>query len=257
MQKILWLLGCLLLLLATFGLPGATMADEPNQAGLVVDFGDGRVETRCISFDEDEITGADLLLTYSGFDMVIDASSGMGITVCQLEGEGCAYPSEHCFCQCMGGGACAYWNYFYREPGSSEWTYSALGAVLRKVRHGSVEAWVWGNGTTPPSFEGSFASICAAPTAEPTATTEPTTSVETTVSPEPPTAAPTDRATQSPATKTPEPTGTALPAATAIPPTPTETPEPDPAGKLASYWPFGLMLLGLVAIGLFARRRGA
>ena len=256
MQKILWLLGCLLLLLATFGLPGATMADEPNQAGLVVDFGDGRVETRCISFDEDEITGADLLLTYSGFEMVIDASSGMGITVCQLEGEGCAYPSEHCFCQCMGGGACAYWNYFYREPGSSEWTYSALGAVLRKVRHGSVEAWVWGNGTTPPSFEGSFASICAAPTAEPTATTEPTTSVETTVSPEPPTAAPTDRATQSPATKTPEPTGTALPAATAIPPTPTETPEPDPAGKLASYWPFGLMLLGLVAIGLFARRRG-
>ena len=256
MQKILWLLGCLLLLLATFGLPGATMADEPNQAGLVVDFGDGRVETRCISFDEDEITGADLLLTYSGFDMVIDASSGMGITVCQLEGEGCAYPSEHCFCQCMGGGACAYWNYFYREPGSSEWTYSALGAVLRKVRHGSVEAWVWGNGTTPPSFEGSFASICAAPTAEPTATTEPTTSVETTVSPEPPTAAPTDRATQSPATNTPEPTGTALPAATTIPPTPTETPEPDAAGTLASYWPFGLMLLGLVAIGLFARRRG-
>ena len=108
------------------------MADEPNQAGLLIDFGDGRVETRCIAFDEEEITGADLLLTYSGLDMVIDASSGMGITVCQLEGEGCAYPSEHCFCQCMGGGACAYWNYFYREPGSSEWTYSALGAVLRR-----------------------------------------------------------------------------------------------------------------------------
>ena len=251
MQRTLWLLGCLLFLVATFGLSGTTMADEPNQAGLIIDFGDGRVETRCIAFDEEEITGADLLLTYSGLDMVIDASSGMGITVCQLEGEGCAYPSEHCFCQCMGGGACAYWNYFYREPGSSEWTYSALGAVLRKVRHGSVEAWVWGNGTTPPSFEGSFASICATPTKEPAATMTPAASAE------PPTAAPTAKTTESPATETPEPTVTAPPAATTIPATPTQTPEPDAAGTLASYWPFGLMVLGLVAIGLFARRRGA
>ena len=268
MGRILWWLGCLLALLATLGLPGATMADEPNQAGLIIEFGDGHVETRCIPFDEEEITGADLLLTYSGLDMVIDASSGMGITVCQLEGEGCAYPSEHCFCQCMGGGACAYWNYFYREPGSSEWNYSALGAVLRKVRHGSVEAWVWGNGTTPPSFEGSFASICAAPTADPAASTEPTASTEPVptepaatvapaASPEPPTAAPTAKTTESPATKTPEPTGTAPPAATTIPATPIQTPEPDATGTLASYWPFGLMLLGLVAIGLVARRRGA
>ena len=262
MRRILFL-GCLLFLLATLGLPGATMADEPNQAALIVEFGDGRVETRCIPFNKEEITGADLLLTYSGFDMVIDASSGMGITVCQLEGEGCAYPSQHCFCQCMGGGECAYWNYFYREPGSSEWTYSALGAVLRKVRHGSVEAWVWGDGTTPPSFEGSFASICVAPTAElagsaePGASTEPAATVTPTASPEPPTAAPTTKATLSPATKTPEPTGTALPAATTVPSTPTRTPEPDAARTLTSYWPFGLMLLGLVAIGLFARRRGA
>ena len=251
MQRILWLVGCLLFLVATLGLPGATMADEPNQAGLIIEFGDGHVETRCIPFDEEEITGADLLLTYSGLDMVIDASSGMGITVCQLEGEGCAYPSEHCFCQCMGGGECAYWNYFYREPGSSEWTYSALGAVLRKVRHGSVEAWVWGNGTTPPSFEGSFASICAAPTEEPAATMTPA------ASPEPPTAAPTAKATESPATKAPEPTVTAPPAATTMPATPIQTPEPDTTGTLASYWPFGLMVLGLVAIGLMARRRGA
>ncbi len=184
----------------------------------------------------------------------------MGITVCQLEGEGCTYPSEACFCQCMGGGECAYWNYFYREPGSSEWTYSALGAVLRKVRHGSVEAWVWGDGTEPPSFDGSFASICAAPTAEPTATA----TVEPTVSPEPPTTTPKAAATLPPSTEPPEPTQTPPPtskpvqqASTIVQAAPTQTLEPAPAQTLASYWPFGLMVLGLVAIGLFVRfRRG-
>ena len=257
MRRILGCLACLLFLLAVLGLPGATFAGEPSQAGLAVQFGDGRVETRCVTFEEDEITGADLLLTYSGYDAIVDASSGMGITVCQLEGEGCAYPAKPCFCQCMGGGECAYWNYFYREPSSGEWTYSPLGAVLRKVRHGSVEAWVWGDGTTPPTFEGTFESICAGPTAEPTAAVEPSAAVEPTASLEPPTATPTAVATQPASTQSPEPTQIVPPTSTAIPPTPTQTPEPDATGALASYWPFGLMVLGLVAIGLFVRRRGA
>ena len=259
MQKILGCLGGFLVLLAAIGLPGVAAADEPSQAGLVVQFGDGRVETRCVTFEEKQITGADLLLTYSGFEAIVDASSGMGITVCQFEGEGCAYPSEPCFCQCMGGGECAYWNYFYREPGTSEWTYSALGAVLRKVQHGSVEAWVWGDGTTPPTFDGTFESICAAPTAEPTATVEPI------ASPEPPTATPTAMATQSPTKQTPEPTQTPPPTSTTVPPasttvlpTPTQMPEPAPTQTLAGYWPFGLMVLGLIATGLLVRfRRGA
>jgi len=245
LQRILRCLGCLLFLLAALDLPGATFADEPSQAGLVVQFGDGRVETRCVAFQEEEITGADLLLTHSGFDTIVDASSGMGITVCRLETEGCAYPSEACFCQCMGGGECAYWNYFYREPGSSEWSYSALGAVLRKVGHGSVEAWVWGNGTTPPTFEGTFESICAVPTVEPTTTSEP------------PTATPTAMATLPASTQPPEPTWTLPPTITTSPPTPTQTPVPSSTQTLASYWPFGLMVLGLVLIGLFVRLRRA
>jgi len=255
-QRILGYLGFFLFLLAALGLPGVTFAGEPNQAGLVIQYGDGRVETRCVAFQEEEITGADLLLTHSGFDTIVDASSGMGITVCRLETEGCAYPSEPCFCQCMGGGECAYWNYFYREPGSSEWTYSALGAVLRKVRHGSVEAWVWGNGTTPPAFEGTFESICAAPTAATTAA-RPTATVESTTSPEPPTATPTAIATLPASTQPPEPTPTPPPTVTTAPPTPTQTPAPGTTQTLASYWPFGLMVLGLVLIGLFVRLRRA
>jgi hypothetical protein len=226
-------------------LPGTAFADEPSQAGLVVQFDDGRVETRCVAFAEKEITGADLLLAYSGYDIIVDVSSGMGITVCQIEAQGCSYPAEHCFCQCMGGGDCAYWNYFYREPGSSEWTYSALGAVLRKVQHGSVEAWVWGDGTTPPAFDGSFESICAEPTAEPS------------VTPAPPTATPTVVLPLPAATQPPEPAPTSPPSVTPVPPVPTPTPVPSSAGTqaLLRTWPFGLMVLILVLIGLWVRSR--
>lgn len=240
--------GSLLFLLAAFALPGTAWADEPSQAGLVVQFGDGRVETLCVSFAEKEITGADLLLAYSGFDTIVDASSGMGITVCQIEAQGCPYPTQHCFCQCMGGGECAYWNYFYREPGSVEWTYSALGAVLRKVQHGSLEAWVWGDGTEPPAFDGSFESICAAPTAAPTA--EPTRTSE----PPPPT--PTATSAFENPTQPPEPTPTALPSVTPVPPSPTPAPASANTQSLLGYWPFGLMVLALLFIGLWVRSRG-
>ncbi|MFN2219664.1 MAG: hypothetical protein ACK2UA_13735 [Anaerolineae bacterium] len=238
-------LGSLFVLLVALSLPGTAFADEPSQAGLVVQFDDGRVETRCVAFAEKEITGADLLLAYSGYDIIVDVSSGMGITVCQIEAQGCSYPAEHCFCQCMGGGDCAYWNYFYREPGSSEWTYSALGAVLRKVQHGSVEAWVWGDGTTPPAFDGSFESICAEPTAEPS------------VTPAPPTATPTVVLPLPAATQPPEPAPTSPPSVTPVPPVPTPTPVPSSAGTqaLLRTWPFGLMVLILVLIGLWVRSR--
>lgn len=248
-------LGSLFVLLVALSLPGTAFADEPSQAGLVVQFDDGRVETRCVAFAEKEITGADLLLTYSGYDTIVDVSSGMGVTVCQIEAQGCSYPTEHCFCQCMGGGDCAYWNYFYREPGSSEWTYSALGAVLRKVQNGSLEAWVWGNGTTPPAFDGSFDSICAEPTAVPTAEPSPSTAPPTAL----PTATPTVVLTLPAATQPPEPAPTSSPSVTPLPPAPTPTPAPVPSSagtqSLLSYWPFGLMVLILILIGLWVRGR--
>ncbi len=242
MRRVLRRLGSLLFLLVALSLPGAAFADEPSQAGLVVQFAGDRVETRCISFEQ-EITGADLLLAYSGFDTVADVSSGLGISVCQIEAQGCLYPTEHCFCRCMGGGDCAYWNYFYLEPGGSEWTYSAIGAVLRKVQHGSVEAWVWGDGTTPPAFDGPFESICAAPTAEPTATAEPPTAVPTTIS------------TLPASTQPPEPTHTPPPTETPTIPAPIQTPAATTAQPLVSYWPFGLMVIGLALAALWVRSR--
>jgi hypothetical protein len=256
MQRKTWYLGLMLLLLATAGSSVHVLASEARQGqlgaqagpgarvGLVIQFGDGRIETRCVAFEGDEIGGADLL-AQSDLEAVVDASSGMGLTICQIAGEGCAYPAEHCFCQCMGGGECAYWNYFYLDPGESEWTYSALGAAMRKVRSGSVDAWVWGDGHTPPAAEVTFEEICV-PAALPT--TLPT---------EEPTAMPTASPTPATPSLSPTQSSTMLPTATAPQPSPSPAPAAGGGQNLASYWPFGLAVASLALIGavVWLRRR--
>jgi hypothetical protein len=244
-----------LLVLSVALMPVRALADEPSQAGIVIQFGDGNVETRCITFEGDEISG-DELLARSGLQVIVDASTGMGITVCQIEGVGCAYPGEHCFCQCMGGGECAYWTYFYRDPSEAEWTYSPLGAVLRKVRPGSVEGWVWGDGQTSPDEALTFEAICMLPTPTPALQAR---SEDPTVTPDRPTPVP-EAGTVTPTSPqlptdlpVPDPTPTAVPA-TAMP---SPTPAAGAEGSLASYWPFGLMVAGLLLAGVLVWRRQA
>jgi hypothetical protein len=253
-QQVIKLSGLCLLLLAAALLSAPAFADEPNRAGLVVQSGAGEVETRCVVFEGLEITGADLLSS-SGLYVIMDAASSMGITVCQIEEVGCAHPAEPCFCECMGGGECAYWNYFYRDPGGTGWVYSALGAALRKVRSGSVEAWVWGDGQTPPDEALSFDAICTPPALAPTATPQPPTPLPATATTVPPSPFP---ATSTSAPAVTEVTAAAetptLPAAdppTASPAPPSPTPAAPAATNqnLLSYWPFGLMVLGLALAG--------
>jgi hypothetical protein len=161
----------------------------------------------------------------------------MGITVCKIEGEGCAYPSEPCFCQCMGGSDCAYWNYFYRDPGQAEWTYSALGAVLRRVQPGSVEAWVWGDGHSPPAADLTFQAICVPPTLTSTPTSEAQTPVATRLSP------------QSTPLPSPSPAVALEPTVLVNASSPTPASTVDDVPSLSAYWPFGLMVLTLASVG--------
>ncbi len=233
-----WRAGFFLWLVAV-SLTSVAFADDPQRAGLVVQFDDERVETRCVTLGDGQINGSDLLRR-SGLDVIVDASSGMGITVCQIEEVGCSYPAEHCFCQCKGGGECAYWNYFYRDPGEAQWTYSALGAVLRKVKPGSIEAWVWGDGSTAPADDLAFEAICQLPTATPTQT------------PEPPTPAPTATTAMPAKTQASVRSPTVTPSSTLSPPTPalSPTPQAETRQSPASYWLFGLMALGLALVGV-------
>ncbi len=137
-----------------------------HRAGLVVAYGNGSVETLCVSFEEPEI-GGDELLDRSGV-MPVFSFDG---SVCAIRDQGC--PADDCFCACPFP-ACEYWSYFHLIDG--EWQYSDIGAYSYGIVDGAVEGWAWGpgdftNGAEPPLIP--FDEICPAiePTVSPTATT--------------------------------------------------------------------------------------
>lgn len=142
-----------------YWLPQIT-AQTTNRAALVVDYGNGQVQTHCVSFTEDQITGYDLLLR-SGLDVAVDVQ-GMGSLICGIGAVGC--PASNCLCQCSGGPSCTYWSY-WRQVGDS-WQFSQGGASMSVVTDGSVEGWTWGPGgvnqaIVPPDL--SFAEVCLPP----------------------------------------------------------------------------------------------
>jgi hypothetical protein len=137
---------------------GETAGQGMNRAGLMIEFPDGRTETRCIEFSEETITGAELLRR-SGLPVVFSGFGGLGSGVCRIDDVGCADPND-CFCQCRGA-SCAYWSYWTVRDG--EWRYQNVGASDRTVRDGDIDAWVWGNGRDAPD-DASFDALCAPPT---------------------------------------------------------------------------------------------
>ncbi|MCZ7575368.1 MAG: hypothetical protein M5U01_43005 [Ardenticatenaceae bacterium] len=139
-MKRLWLL---LALLAGFGLSAAVEAQTPaNRVGLVVRQGDGRVLTACVEFNEPTISGTEVLLR-AGLPATIDVQRGG--TICSINGEGCQFPAQNCFCQCETlGAACTYWAYHHLED--NHWVYSQIGASGYQVQPGTVEGWAWGKG---------------------------------------------------------------------------------------------------------------
>lgn len=147
-------------------LAGASQAG--SQAGLVVRFSDDRVETYCVSFEEAEITGRELM-ERAGMALEFE-EVGMGASVCRVEDVGCG--SGNCFCQCQGG-TCEYWSYWHLRDG--QWRYATSGASITQVAHGEVQGWSWGPGSVseaiaPPDV--TFEEVCAPEEAVPEVTVE-------------------------------------------------------------------------------------
>jgi hypothetical protein len=145
--------------LAAALLPVGAWAQEEQRAGLVVVYGDGRVEQQCVAFDEESISGYELLQA-AGLALSVEAGA-VGPTVCSISGEGCSYPQESCFCRCQSS-PCVYWSY-WRLGDEGAWRYQVLGAGNTRVRNGDVEGWSWAAGTTrtaeePPAV--SFVDVC-------------------------------------------------------------------------------------------------
>jgi hypothetical protein len=149
-------------LMVSLGLGVALVqAQDPNRVGLVVVDGD-RVVRRCLEFNEAELSGYEVL-ERSGLELKVNVASSVDVAICRIDGQGCNYPAEDCFCQCQGS-PCRFWLYWHLSDG--QWQLSEVSAANYKVSHGDVEGWVWGESTPdgggeapPPSR---FEEICVA-----------------------------------------------------------------------------------------------
>jgi hypothetical protein len=162
------------LLAGLAGLGDHAAAQGPDKVGLVVKFGNGNVFTDCIDYTGPGMTGEDVL-DESGLPLVKDFSFGLGAAICKINGDGCDYPQEHCFCECTGEPPCLYWAYYHQE--NDDWVYSGKGVSGHTVQAGDVEGWAWGDGEAgdsdvePPLI--SFEDLCSPPTPTATNTPEP------------------------------------------------------------------------------------
>jgi hypothetical protein len=151
-----------LILVATLAHTQARQSTS-NRAGLVVQFGDGRVETACVELGADgTATGLEVLLA-SGLDVQATDNQSNRAAVCKIEEDGCNRPGNTCFCQCnQSEETCNYWAYFHLENGN--WQYGGITPSSYTVQPGAVEGWAWGEGTlgrsgTEPPIR-TFEEIC-------------------------------------------------------------------------------------------------
>jgi hypothetical protein len=136
------LLRLLLTLLLALALAGAgstsSRAEQPNGAGLVIRYGDGRIVTAYVQFEEPTITGIELLQR-AGVPVTVAQFGGLGLAVCAISGEGC--PADDCFCRAKSQPTW-FWHYYGLAP-DGRWVLHPVGASNRIVRDGDVDGWSW------------------------------------------------------------------------------------------------------------------
>lgn len=132
------------LIIAGITLASPAMA-HAGRAGVVVRHGDGTQVDQCITFDEDYISGYELLRR-AGLSPVLDRNFIVGI-----DGEsGNAFDSA--------GASSFYWSY-WQLNGSGNWEYSRAGATYSKIHDGAIDGWQLGNSTLKLSVV-DFDTVC-------------------------------------------------------------------------------------------------
>jgi hypothetical protein len=137
-----------LVLMTALALGGcaAPEAGEAGRVALVLRGPGGTVQQACVRLRE-RISNGEQVLLDSGWQVSLDAGNPMGSIVCAIDGEGCRFPAEGCFCQCSQLGSCSYWSYF-TQGADGQWAYSPLGARAQPAVAGDVHAWIWVTGTS-------------------------------------------------------------------------------------------------------------
>ncbi len=157
------------------------VGEGPNKAAVAAKYGDGHVESVCVSFPEQNISGGELL-ERSGLELVMSPEGA----VCSIGGEGC--PSDNCFCLCERLQDCQYWA-FYQWQGD-RFVYSQFGVMVDTVivSNGTMHGWAWGSGdysTGAPPPEVTFDQVCTVADTSPTGTPTVTPTATATYTPQP------------------------------------------------------------------------
>ncbi len=134
--------------LAWFSVGGAARqaTGSANVAGIVVDYGDGRVSYALVPFTEETISGVELLRR-SELSLLSVEFGGMGEGICAIEDTGCDLSACRArLCQ-TGDPDSPFWQYV-RAGDDGEWQTAPLGASSSIVENGNVDGWFWTD-TTP------------------------------------------------------------------------------------------------------------
>lgn len=133
---------CLLLAVAL----RPVMAAPVNAAGVVIDYGDGRVTYAYVPFAEEKISAIDLLKR-SGVSLLTVSFGGLGDAVCTIDDTGCGMSDcRKRLCQ-TGDPNSPFWHYLKQaKPGT--WTFVATGPSAPVVENGDIIGWAWA-GKTP------------------------------------------------------------------------------------------------------------
>ena len=134
-------LALLVLMLPAIASPVGGAAQEGNAAGIVVDYGDGRVTYAWVPFVEEEISGIELLRR-SGVPLVSVSFGGLGEGVCMVGDTGCGVTEcRRRLCQ-TGERSSPFWQYV-RQEAPGEWRTFSFGASQSSVRDGDIDGWAW------------------------------------------------------------------------------------------------------------------
>jgi hypothetical protein len=208
-----------------------------HHAALIIDTGD-RVVRRCVAFDEDSLTGEEVL-DRADVDAVYSNKYSEAF-VCSLLGVG--NDQAHC----PNSDPNKNWVYWQARSGSSVYTRPSQGASNTTVRDGDVEAWHWTTGVPPYSSVNDVCPIATSPTT-PTTTGAPPGDVS------PPTATTTTRRVPAAATTTSAdaPTSTS---STEVTSSSTSTTASDqvalPVNDTKSGSPLGFTIIGALIAGM-------
>jgi hypothetical protein len=128
-------------------------AEQQNRAGIVVRLSNDDIRKMCVFFDEESITGFELLQR-AGLETEVDESP-LGTAVCKIGGSGCG--RDDCFCRYP-----TFWGYWTRGVGREAWRFSDVGSRERKVVDGSLDGWSWGRDGKPPPPNVTLDDVCPA-----------------------------------------------------------------------------------------------